>query len=166
MTGKLSFEPSMSARVPQSNSGRVRHRDKVLFPPDLLLCVFLDITTNGRHVSVWKRTGEIGNSDLSVIERRGGLISEQSGREVWERLHPPPQGLVQKRLDERLCSVSWSGNEESVAKEERGPVSEQSGIEVRERLCPPRRGLVQKGPDERLCSVSGSGFEEAVAKEV
>ncbi len=46
-----------------------------------------------------------------------GPVSDQSGREVRERLCPPPRGLVQKGPNERLCSVSWSGNEESVAKE-------------------------------------------------
>ncbi len=46
-----------------------------------------------------------------------GPVSEQSGREVRERMRPLQWGLVQKGPDERLCSVSWSGNEESVAKE-------------------------------------------------
>ncbi len=56
---------------------------------------------------------------LTLLQQKEerGPVSEQSGREVWERLRPPFRGLVQKGPNEWLCSVSWSGCEESVAKE-------------------------------------------------
>ncbi len=38
---------------------------------------------------------------LKQKEERGP-VSEQSGREVRERLRPPPRGLVQKGPNERL----------------------------------------------------------------
>ncbi len=57
-------------------------------------------TTNGRHIFVWKRSERLEVQTLPQQKEERGPVSEQSGREVRERLCPPQRGLFQKGPNE------------------------------------------------------------------